>query len=109
MERLGADAFDGTRLDRSGTWVVAFLAGWCGFCRSFEPKFESLRGGGPYEIAVADLTDEESPLWERFDVDVVPSVAVFREGALVFRRDGRLGWGLGKGDLDAVRAALANA
>ncbi|MGI0071057.1 MAG: thioredoxin family protein [Thermoplasmata archaeon] len=106
MERFGPGAFDGQRLRRPGTCGVAFLADWCPFCRSFGPEFERLAGTGPFELAEADLTDEESPLWERFGIGVVPTVLVFRDGEMTFRRDGRLGRGLEPADLDALRAAL---
>jgi thioredoxin 1 len=107
MERIGADEFDNDRLRRPGTWAIAFLADWCPFCREFEPEFERLAGDGASHLAIADLTDEESPLWERFHVDVVPTVIVFRDGSATFRRDGRLGRGLGPADLTAIRADLA--
>jgi thioredoxin 1 len=107
MERLGPEAFEGARLARRGTWVVAFLADWCPFCRAFAPDFEALQGAGPFEIAVADVSDENNPLWERFDVEVIPTLVAFRDGAAVFRRDGRSGRGLGTPDLKALQRALA--
>jgi thioredoxin 1 len=104
LERVGIEAFDGRRLRRTGTWAIAFLADWCPFSREFAPSFAALEGGG-FRIAVADLTDEESPLWERFEIEVVPSVVVFREGVSVFRADGRLMEGLGPQDLASVHSA----
>lgn len=108
MERIGPDAFDGERLRRPGTWVIGFLADWCPFCRAFRPKLEALATAG-HAVALADLTDEENPLWERFGVEVVPTVIVFRDGATVFRRDGRLGRGLGETDLEAIEQAATSA
>jgi thioredoxin 1 len=107
LERLGADAFDGTTLKRAGTWAVAFSADWCPFCREFLPKFEGLGPLATGHLALGDLTDEETPLWERFSVEVVPTVIVFRDGAPILRRDGRLGRGLNESDLKAVRATLS--
>ena len=107
LERLGAADFDGEQLRRPGTWAVAFSADWCPFCRAFEPEFEKLRGSGSFEVAIADMTDMETPLWERFQVDVVPTVVVFRDGKPSFRRDGKLGRGLADSDLTAVRQELA--
>jgi len=104
LERLGAGAFDGLRIRRSGVWAIAFLADWCPFCRDFVPAFSDLYGGG-FRLAIADLTDLESPLWERFEIEVVPSVIVFRDGVSVFRADGRFMEGLGPQDLASVRAA----
>jgi thioredoxin 1 len=106
MERLGADAFEGDHLRRSGTWAVAFLADWCPFCRAFAPKFDALAGGGSFQVARGDVTDYDSPLWETFHIEVVPTVVVFREGVPGFRRDGVLGRGLSDTDLAAVRAEL---
>ncbi len=104
---LGPEAFDGTRLRREGTWAVAFLADWCPFCRSFEPGFakEASRGGASF--AVADLSLEENPLWDRFRVDVVPTVIVFRDGLEVLRLNGQSGYGLDAGDLRSMRATLS--
>jgi thioredoxin 1 len=107
MERFGPDAFEGERLLRRGTWAIAFLADWCPFCRDFAPGFEALAGAGPFEIAVADLTDENNPLWERFGVEVVPTLLAFRDGKSIFRRDGHLGRGLAPSDLAALKKALA--
>jgi thioredoxin 1 len=106
MELLRPDAFEGERLHRKGTWAVVFLADWCPFCREFRPKFEALLGTGPFEVGYVDLTSESNPLWERFHVDVVPTIVAFRKGEEVFRRDGRLGRGLNDGDVAALVAAL---
>jgi thiol-disulfide isomerase/thioredoxin len=108
VDRLGAEAFQGDRLQRPGTWAVAFLADWCPFCRAFAPKFDALAGGGSYQIARGDVTDYDSPLWDAFHLEVVPTVVVFREGVPGFRRDGQLGRGLSDADLAAIRGELAS-
>ena len=106
LERVGPEAFDGVRLRRPGTVAVAFLADWCPFCRAFAPAFAALaRPAGP-SLLVADVTSEESPLWDRFAVDVVPTVVVFRDGTPVLRADGVAGAGLAPAELRAIRAAL---
>lgn len=107
MERFGAEAFDGDRLRRTGTWAVVFLADWCPFCRSFAPKFAALEKEGVANLAVADVTDEASPLWDRFEVKVVPTVIVFRDGAVATRHNGRFARGLGERDLAAISAEIA--
>jgi thioredoxin 1 len=104
LERLGPEVFDGQRLRRTGTWAVAFFADWCPFCREFLPSFVALKGSG-FGVAVADLTDPGNPLWERFEIEVVPSIIVFRDGTPVFRADGRFMEGLGPKDLATVRSA----
>lgn len=99
--RWGVEAFDGKRLRQGGVWAVAFVADWCGFCRSFSPDFRALAARG-VRIAFADVTDTGSPLWDRFEIDVVPTVLVFREGRLHGRVDGVAGVGLEPTDLEAV-------
>jgi thiol-disulfide isomerase/thioredoxin len=109
LERVGAEAFDGVRLRRPGTVGVAFLAEWCPFCRAFEPEFAALAGTPSPALLVADLTSEDSPLWDRFGVDVVPTVIVFREGEASFRADGVAGEGLSPSALRSIRTALGTA
>lgn len=105
IERVGVEAFAGTRLDRPGRVAVAFLADWCPFCQAFGPKFTRLAKDSS-SLLIADVTDLEDPLWERFGVEVVPTVVVFASGKAVFRADGVPGEGLGDNDLEAIRKAL---
>jgi thioredoxin 1 len=105
LERVSVEAFEGTQLSRPGTWVVGFLAGWCPFCREFKPELARLASRDGLSVLVVDLSDEDSPLWDRFRIRVVPTVIVFREGRPALRRDGRSGYGLSAHDLAAIRAA----
>jgi thioredoxin-like negative regulator of GroEL len=92
--KLGPSDFDGRRLKKPGTWVVLFAAEWCPFCRKFSPVFNSSLAQKKMPTVLADLSDYENPLWETFDVQVVPTVMVFSEGGLAYRMDGGLGEGL---------------
>jgi thioredoxin 1 len=109
MERLGPKDFEGDRLRRKGTWAIAFLADWCPFCRSFRTLFDRFDGGGSFETAVADVSDYSSPLWDRFRIEVVPSLIAFRDGVAVHRIDGVPMEGLGPTDLDDLRGFLGPA
>lgn len=93
---------------RPGTWAVAFLADWCPFCRRFAPEFARLAGHG-FHLAMADVSSEESPLWERFSIEVIPTVVLFRNGNSVFRADGRYMEALDSNDLAEISAAAATA
>jgi thioredoxin-like negative regulator of GroEL len=104
-ELLPPEAFQGARLLRDGPWVVAFLADWCPFCREFRPKFEALDGESAFRTGIADLTDDESPLWEEFQIEVVPALVVFSNGRPVHRHQSDPGVGLPSNALARARAA----
>jgi hypothetical protein len=106
LERVGAEAFHGTRLLRDGTYAVAFLADWCPFCDVFLVAYESMPPPVGARL-IADVTDEQSPLWDAFAIEVVPTVVVFRGGRPVARFDGVPGVGLGGRDLDRIAATIA--
>ena len=108
VERLSASDFDGQRLRREGDWGICFSADWCPFCRAFLKHFEPLELSQGFHAAIGDLTDTDSPLWELFSIDVVPTLVAFRNGKSFRRWDGVLGSGLRSEDLDALRAAFAS-
>jgi thioredoxin 1 len=91
---LSPSDFSGRHLNRSGTLTVLFAAEWCPFCRRFTPIFHSALAQERLTRASANLTDLDNPLWEAFDIEVVPTVMVFKDGEVVYRRDGALGQGL---------------
>ncbi len=106
LARVGPEAFDGPRLRRAERVGVAFLADWCPFCRSFEPEFAALAATAVAPLLIADLTSLSSPLWDRFAIEIVPTVVVFDRGEPIFRADGVSGEGLGPADLRAIADAL---
>lgn len=108
LVKIGAEGFDGLSLRRTGVVVVAFLADWCGFCARFEPVLERWVGEG-LDVVVADVSEEASPLWDRFGVEIVPTLIVFRDGVPSFRADGVASVGLDAAALTAVRRYLADA
>ncbi len=77
-----------------------FYAEWCPFCTSFYPQFEKAMDGKSISWADVDISDMDDPLWETFDINVVPTIIVFKEGQAVFRKDGILGRGLSQKALD---------
>lgn len=106
VERVGAEAFDGERLRRPGTVVVGFLADWCPYCVRFAPQLQRLARRGA-SVLLADVSDEASPLWETFRIEIVPSVVVFHDGEPVARADGVAGLGLTPEQVRSIRAATS--
>jgi thioredoxin-like negative regulator of GroEL len=105
MLSLKPDNFSGTKLLDSRDILAVFYASWCPFSRRFLAIFESAmtEKNGP-QGALVDISDEDSPLWETFRVDIVPTLVGFRDGAAIVRKDGVAGVGLGMPELeDALR------
>jgi thioredoxin 1 len=92
--KLSPSDFKGNHLNKSGGLAVLFAAEWCPFCRRFSPIFDSALAKEGMPTALVDLSDLGNPLWETFDIQVVPTVMVFKDGELIHRMDGVLGQGL---------------
>jgi len=86
--------------------VVLFHTTWCPFCRSFLPEFERETRRAPAVTPIeAVIDEEENPLWEKYSIDIVPTVLFFDAGKLVRRLDGKAGRGLAARDLAAALAS----
>lgn len=109
MEPLAPGDTEGLVLRRPGHWVVAAVASWCGFCRTFRPKFEAREGAWSAHLGTLDLSDLQDPRWDTFGIRVVPTLLEFRDGRLVSRIDGRRFRGLKESDLDEMGRRLAAA
>ena len=94
LTELGPKEFNGRTLKRGGTLAAVFLASWCPFCRRFKPAFEAAANTNDISWATVDLSDDENELWDVFDIQIVPTVLVFKDGNAVWRKDGEPGRGL---------------
>ena len=94
-------AFQTSVLEATEPTVVMFWATWCPFCRRFNSEFEKLASSRPWRFAAVYLDDESNPLWDDYSVDVVPTLALFRDGTVVDRLDGILGYGIDGAMVDA--------
>lgn len=94
LEILGEEDFSGTSLNRPGTYIVCFGAAWCPITRRFVPRFVRERGRLEGTLAIADITDRSSPLWETFCIRITPSIVVFRDGRETRRVDGKRFFGV---------------
>ncbi len=92
-----------------------FWAAWCGPCRSFAPTYEAAAEANPDIVFGKIDTEAQQELAGAFQIRSIPTIAVIREGIMVFRESGALPAsaldqvieGVRKLDMEAVRAEIA--
>lgn len=102
MIEASADDFAEKILKSSRPVVTMFYATYCPYVRRFEPIFEEYGGDSRYVSAKVDITDDDNPLWDRYRIEAVPTLIVFRDGEEIGRRDAVLGVGLSEGDIKSL-------
>ncbi len=66
--------------------LVDFWAPWCGPCRTVAPVVEKLAGELAGRVRVAKVNTDENPgLSQRFDIQSIPTMMIFRGGQVVTR------------------------
>ncbi len=104
-------------IENNDILLIDFWAEWCGPCKSFGPVFEKASEKYP-DIAFAKCNTEKEPeVAGLFGVQSIPTLAIFREKALIFIQPGALPpAGLEEIinkvkdlDMDDVRAQMAKA
>jgi thiol-disulfide isomerase/thioredoxin len=92
------------RLSGTGKTAVLFVMSTCPFCRRFRPLFEAFEKtcAKDLELVTVILDDQDSPLWEDYSIETVPTLIVFQGESAISRRDGRPGEGLVATDLESL-------
>lgn len=88
-----------TEIESSEKVIALFFAQWCPYCRAFKSVFESLASSSEGDFTAVDISDEENPMWERYEISIVPTLIAFSQGEIIARRDGKAHVGLSETDL----------
>ncbi|MEW5742671.1 MAG: thioredoxin family protein [Myxococcota bacterium] len=77
-------------LGKGGILFIDFWAAWCGPCRAFAPTFEAAARKHP-DITFAKVdTEAQRGLAAAFEIQAIPTLAVFRDGILIGQNAGAL-------------------
>ncbi len=99
VQHADESTFDQLVLQAEGPVLVDFHADWCPPCRILSPMIEELARQMPDVLVVKVDVDQNPNLAQRFQVDAIPSLKVFRQGQIVNQHDGLL-------SEDALRALV---
>ena len=106
MEHVTPEEFDSKVLKSDKKTVVLFYATWCPYCSNFKPTFESTKIQTANKLG-SIIDEDENPLWDKFNIQSVPTMIIFQDGKIIARKDAKKHLGLTKADMDSLVIELA--
>lgn len=106
MEHVTSDDFDSKVLKSDQKIMVLFYATWCPYCSNFKPTFESSKIDSIKQMS-SIIDEDENPLWDRFNIQAVPTIIAFQNGKIISRKDSKKNIGLTKSDMDSIITELS--
>lgn len=76
-KKIEREALERMRSEGRDFYVV-FTADWCGYCAALRREIDSVPSS--FELFEFDISDEECPAWEDYEIKVVPTALYFKAG-----------------------------
>jgi thioredoxin 1 len=77
-------------LKKGGILLIDFWAAWCPPCRAFGPIFEASAAKHTEMVFGKVDTEAQRSLAGAFDIQSIPTLAIFRDGILLFSEAGAM-------------------
>ncbi|QTA90494.1 thioredoxin family protein [Desulfonema magnum] len=77
-------------IDNNDMVLIDFWADWCGPCKMFGPTYEKISEKYPDIVFAKCDTENAQSLAAAFEIQSIPTLAVFREKILLFKQPGVL-------------------
>lgn len=88
---VNAENFEREVTSAAGPVVVDFWAEWCGPCKMISPALEQIAGDLSGKVKIAKVNIDDSPeLAAQFGIRAIPTIAIFKDGAVTDRKVGAL-------------------
>ncbi len=83
------------QLNQNKRVLALFSSSWCPFCQRFAKAFNTNVSNCKVDLVLrVNMDDYDSPLWDEYDVDAVPTLILFENGEIKSRLDAGSGTGL---------------
>ena len=90
LKHLNEENFENEVINSKDLILVDFFATWCGPCRMLSPVLERIATSrAEFDIAKVDV-DQSQSLAYKYDVQVVPTMIIFKEGKMMKKLEGFL-------------------
>jgi thioredoxin 1 len=87
LENLTTESFN-EKVSSNEIVILDFWAPWCGPCKEFGPIFEKVSQEYPDILFGKINTEEQRELAGHFNIQSIPTVAILREGIVLFMQPG---------------------
>lgn len=91
VKELTTSDFTGSVASHKGVAVVDFWATWCGYCTQMAPVYAALSSQLGDQVFFGKVdSDAEPELVQQYEVEVLPTFLIFKDGRVVDRKIGAM-------------------